>query len=465
MANTYYNIRYVARIVMETLSPLAIGSGEKNILTDSPVLRDVNGLPFIPGTSLAGVIRHALTPGKRLNELMGWQKGTQGEGSRFIVSDAKIMDGKSCVVDGLRTEPWDELLTEYRTLPIRQHTRIGLRGSTQTHGKFDEEVVFTGTRFCFHMELVAEADSYEADFLAIIDTIHSAPFRIGSGSRSGFGKVRLVSAQYRKLNLTKPADWECYLGKSSDLNAPLEGFLPYAPQAIEQPNIDQYQIVLHPIDFLMIGSGMGDSDADRVYVSEKLIRWEQDKASVLEGNRTLLLPASSLKGALSHRTAYHYNKQHGIYADALPPGADPNDYTGKNNPAVASLFGSEGDRNGNGMRRGNVLFTDILLQRRGHSQDQVFNHVKIDRFTGGGIDGALFSEKATYVPEEVITFDVLLYIENLPNAREAVGAFECALKDLCSGMLSLGGNVNKGYGRFQGSMSKNGITIYEYNKH
>lgn len=55
-----YAFRYLARIVLQAETPLSIGSGESNIQTDSPVIRDINGLPFIPGTSLAGILRHAV---------------------------------------------------------------------------------------------------------------------------------------------------------------------------------------------------------------------------------------------------------------------------------------------------------------------------------------------------------------------------------------------------------------------
>ncbi len=42
---------------LETVSPLLIGTGEDNNLTDTLVLKNKNDMPFIPGTSLAGVLR------------------------------------------------------------------------------------------------------------------------------------------------------------------------------------------------------------------------------------------------------------------------------------------------------------------------------------------------------------------------------------------------------------------------
>lgn len=40
--------------------------------------------------------------------------------------------------------------------------------------------------------------------------------------------------------------------------------------------------------------------------------------------------------------------------------------------------------------------------------------------------------------------------------KEVQQAFESALKDICTGMLPLGGGVNRGNGVFKGSVTKNG---------
>ena len=43
-------------------------------------------------------------------------------------------------------------------------------------------------------------------------------------------------------------------------------------------------------------------------------------------------------------------------------------------------------------------------------------------------------------------------------------AFEDSLKDVCMGLLPLGGGVNRGNGCFSGILTKNGEVIYEPNK-
>ena len=469
MEQTFYPIRYIARITIETEGPLSIGSGEKSITTDAPILRDINGLPFIPGTSLAGVIRHTFNS-ELVNTLMGWQSQESGEGSRLTISDAKIIDSNGEVVDGLAPYTADVVLDAYRWLPIRQHVRIDHTGAAEDQGKFDEEVVYKGTRFCFDLELIAEEDRYEADFWRLIDVVDSSAFRLGGGSRNGNGKIKIIRAQYRKLDLRHQDDLSHYLSKSSDLSHDWKEFAEYTPKEAEDLLVDKYQITLYPTDFLLFGSELGDNDADSTYVTERQVEWEGKLGRIAEDREMLLIPGSSLKGAIAHRTSFYYNKQSEVFADSLGTGERIADYTGKNNAAVSLLFGTDGDKKGRGKRRGHVFFTDLFIIRHSPSKhDHIFNHVKIDRFTGGVIKGALFSERAAYLPDTEITFEIIVDRQSMKQSDasqidRALFAFESALRDVCSGMLPLGGKVNKGNGRFYGSINKNGKVIYEYDR-
>ena len=148
---TKYTHRFLARLVIEAKTPLAIGSGEKDIISDALVATDVNGLPYIPGTAIAGVVRSMLKQdGVDTDALFGFQKKDQGEGSQILFTEAKILNSKGEVVDGLNIEAVkkDSLLKKYVELPIRQHARINEKGVTVKGGKFDKQVVYAGTRFC-----------------------------------------------------------------------------------------------------------------------------------------------------------------------------------------------------------------------------------------------------------------------------------------------------------------------------
>ena len=187
---TKYKYRMIARITLEATSPLAVGSGEKDIITDAPVARDVNDLPYIPGTSLMGIIRHSLKDLKERDTIFGYpnkdQNKDKGEGSKVLISDALLLGSNQKAMDGLKNIEQDEYLKAFEVLPIRHHVRITEKGTGADHGKFDEQVVYKGTRFIFEMELLSETKDDE-NMQKLLNVISSPTFRVGSGTRNGFG--------------------------------------------------------------------------------------------------------------------------------------------------------------------------------------------------------------------------------------------------------------------------------------
>ena len=499
MQTTKYNHRLIARVTIEAETPLAIGSGKKSILTDAAINRDANGLPFIPGTTLAGLIRHAIDE-ELANRLMGFikkKKDKNGEyeveGSRLIVTEAKLLNRKGKAIDGLlnlETACDDEdkaFLEDFKHAPIRQHAKINHRGITEDKGKFDEEVVPKGARFCFEMELMANPKSeeelaeYKQNFKDLLGILVADGFRVGGKSRNGFGKIKVVgkACLYRELDLSLPADLDLYLNKSASLADEWGGFEHFNLEKPQESRYTRYELKINPKDFLFFGSGFGNEDVDHSYIKERYITWDGEGNSGRWNSQdnSLVVPASSVKGALAHRTAFHFNKLARRFADDIPAEELAN-HSGKHNEAVCALFGSEGNDDKyesnkkenatercDGKRRGHVLFADIVKQRKGQTDKKIHNHVKIDRFTGGAIEGALFDEEALIVhpdePEE-IEFELLVDVDELINKDQyIIQAFEEALKDVCKGMLPLGGNVNKGYGQFEGKLYKDGNCIYE----
>lgn len=459
MKNQY---RFLARIIIEAKTPLNIGSGVKGIKSDSLVLRDINGLPFIPGTTIAGLLRHTL--GEEEDLMMG----SQEMGSPLIITEAKMLDSNGSVLDGIipQEKLCSDFLVNFRQLPIRQHAKIGHRGATVKGGKFDEEIVLKGTRFCFEMEMLSDKDD-DTRFIEMLNTLNSDVFRIGSGSRSGFGEIEVVGSQcqYKKINLEDPKQKEWYLKKSSSLSEKWQDAETVELKKTKTKGWTTYIIKLNPVDFMLFGSGFGNDKADMTFVRESFVDWSTIPAKIKDREQVILIPASSVKGALSHRLAFHYNKLKKIFADALPDGKKIDDFVGKKNEAVKIVFGSEGEKDLDGKmkdkQRGNVLMSDIIQEA--NTSSKILNHVSIDRFTGGAIDGALFSEEALYAKGQ--TFELKLIVNNnaFEDNNDVKTAFEDSLKDLCSGMLPLGGGVNRGNGCFEGTIKRNGEQIYGNN--
>ncbi|HRN05193.1 MAG TPA: RAMP superfamily CRISPR-associated protein, partial [Muribaculaceae bacterium] len=167
MTTKRYTYRHIVRMTVEAATPLAVGTGKgSDILTDAPVAKDVNGLPYIPATSIAGVLRHAMgyvdnkTDGNPFGYIDGADNDDSGHGSDIIFTDAVMVGKDGKALDGIQNIDWDdEFYRAFQDLPIRQHVRINDKGTAENNGKFDNEVVYKGTRFVFEIELVSDNDN------------------------------------------------------------------------------------------------------------------------------------------------------------------------------------------------------------------------------------------------------------------------------------------------------------------
>ena len=432
--------RYIAHITLEAQTPLKVGSSDSDFMKDSPIQKDWNGLPMILGTSIAGVLRKDFEGND--DEVFGKEFG-----SKVIFSNALLVDENGKVNEGLLLEktPFLEL---FDNLPQREHTAITEKGVAKEHSKFDEEVVYKGTQFKFALEMLED----ESSFKQLLAMLQSPAFRLGGGSTKGFGKFKVLEILTQTLETP-----QALANYSISLNS-TEGSRVDLSTTNEAKNHSIYKLNIAPDDFFMFGSGFGDDDADQIPVVEKIIDY---KAKGLSKNH-ILIPATSIKGALSHRTAFHYNKK------MLEEKKDHTQIA-ENNDAVKAIFGHKKelaeDKKTELGQKGRILIADCFKEENKEST-KVFDHVAIDRFTGCGLDGALFQEKTTAQEDE---WEVEILLEhnkenkNLSDEekkeeknkyQKAVKAFESTLDDVCSGMLPLGGATTKGHGVFTGTWSK-----------
>lgn len=460
MRKSQYTHRLLARVLIEANTPLSIGTGNESILTDSLVALDTNDLPYIPGTTIAGIFKH-LWDKNLSNVVFGYQaagKVNDGKGSRIIFSSAQIIGKDKKVIDGIKNIDFnDSFYQHFLFLPIRQHVRINSKGTNEHRGKFDEQIVFKGCRFCFEIEIVGTEQEI-SEFNLIQELLQKKTLRIGSGTRSGFGEINLIEYKQRILNLYHPEDLDAYLYKSSDLSD--NSFWELCPSIeinqTEHNGWTSYEVELTANDFFLFGSGHGNDVANITPVASTIITsWDKEEAEF--GERCVLIPASSVKGALSHRVAYHYNIRKKIFADSDELKEEEyKKHTGSNNQAVKILFGSESNssKSENTGSRGNVIISDVIISEEPDST-KILNHVAINRFTGGTISGAQFNEQVNCKTHHPLTLHLLVF-DNALNDEDVKYAFEHSLIDLCSGMLPLGGGINRGHGCFTGTIKING---------
>lgn len=520
--------RFLAQITLEASAAFAINSGKLGLLNDNVVAKDANRLPYLPGTSLAGVLRHSI--GKSLeNDLFG-SKGNSGKdadsgsGSRLILSPGLMIGKEGKVIEGLQVIDFnDSFYSAFGKLPLRDHVKINRKGSAEKGAKYDEELVFKGTRFVFELELKGTQQD-QTSWGPLLSLIESPDFRLGSGTRKGHGEFRVIheKSTQRTFDLRKEEDLKDYLSKSSSLNSPIpKGTSISTSTSKELAGWKKFQIQMKARDFFLFGAGFGDGDVDHISKMEKVITWSKGIPSISESD-FILIPATSIKGALAHRVRFHYSKLIEDFIESPKDGYQPeasldvekilgeiesqidfnnltteteeeifktleqkiNDFNplktaewnsyedqlrdeaanliksgsepDESNYAVEKLFGftknSKGNEEKEKGQKGAVLIQDIYIPFK-RENNKVFNHVKIDRFTGGAIEGALFQEKAYFGKDDQI--DLTIYVSSDALTEPLISqAWQNVINDLLNGLMPLGGLNTKGHGFFTGTLIK-----------
>lgn len=433
---------FIANIVFEAKTPLKVGGSDIDLLLDSPFQKDWNSLPMILGSSISGALKSKFSKNENLYNLFGDSELEKDAcGSRLVISNALLCDEKMKVHETLLLEKSD-FLKEFDKLVVRDHNRINEKGVVENTGKFDEEVVFKGSRFKFRVEII---DGNKDELKDIITTLKSKDFRLGGGSTKGFGEIEILdnlstwdefeinSSQYRNSSSSLN---QTFSKKLSELN--LDSNLSVLEK--NSPKYIKYTLQLEPDDFFMFGSGFGDEEADMIPVYEKVVTYKNGNGGF--SNYKTLIPASSVKGAILHRSIYHLNllKKRYVGSSQVYDNLD-------------TIFGYEKSNNEEICgSKGKILMSDLFIEEKG---EKVFDHVAIDRFSGGAIEGALFQEKTTHFDNE-FKMEILL-LDNV--CSDELEAFENALNDICNGMLPLGGATTKGHGFFNGKLFKDDINI------
>lgn len=437
-----YTYRYLAKIVLEADSPFNISTGRDNLETQSPAIRDINGLPYLPSSSIAGVLRHAI--GEETAKTFFGSLETDA-GSRIIFTDAVMIGKNGTALDGIKDIDFnDSFYRHFNKLPIRHHVRINEKGAGADKGKYDHEIVYKGTRFVFEIVMYSDGTD-QKQFEEVIEKLQDSNFALGGKTRRGLGRMKVVKCEKAILDLKKEKDLNDYLNKSASLEESFSRYEDITTESTNPTGWTKYEMTLIPEDYFLFRAGESDDNRNAIPTTEAYIRWDDNqKPSFVEG--CVILPGSSIKGAIAHRTVYHWNRINQNYAER------PLHIVGERNPAISTIFGYvDGDK----AKRGNCLIPDIIEEMPlTNSDKKIFNHVAIDRVTGGASQTALFSEQAVYRKGMAYSLIILVKDEALSNEtiREA---FECALKDITNGSLPLGGLTNRGYGIFSGTIKKN----------
>lgn len=400
-------------LVLELITPLHIGSGERDGISDAGVVRDFNGLPGIPGTSIQGLLRAAVEEAagepvaKKIFGCAGTSNRGTGRGGRLSVSWGVVHDSHNQPVTRRITpscRDGDSVLHDAGRPMLRDHVRLNGRGVAAKRGKFDELVVSPGHRFTVRLRFVTAPEDVGADHesdLSILENVLFNPaLRLGGKTRRGLGRFRILGASY----------------------------------AESSTHTNFISINLSPETLWMFGEGPSEV-ADSSPVRGTRIEWDGQNRG--QPKPVWIIPGSAVKGVLRHRTLFHANRLAGNFIDQ----AD-NDAAGKAREWLFDLFGTVERKS----MPGKVYIDDVFLPVSSGNLASVQDHVSINPFSGGAKDSALFNDQPL-LPDG-IRIPLCIQLCSSVTDREAREALQCAVDDLRNGLLPLGAHVGRGYGIF-----------------
>jgi CRISPR/Cas system CSM-associated protein Csm3 (group 7 of RAMP superfamily) len=155
--------------------------------------------------------------------------------------------------------------------------------------------------------------------------------------------------------------------------------------------------------------------------NETMPDMEQLTVRKVDGKEEPVIPGTTWAGAIRH-----WMKELGIEVD------------GEN-----SLFGTAGENRNSKRKKSRICFSESQISG---AKSKVISRNAIDRFTGGTVDGALFTEKTWYGGTTELIISLRDDKKATENEKKALAA---TLTDLHFGFLAVGGETSIGRGLFR----------------
>jgi CRISPR/Cas system CSM-associated protein Csm3 (group 7 of RAMP superfamily) len=428
-------------LVLET--PAHFGNGDASEMTDLPVAADfLDGkTPVLTGASIAGALRSYLVAREKGYEkseiagdkssyaaiLFGGSKGDdKGKQSPLIIEDA-FGQGKSFAIE------------------TREGVSINAQSRTAEEKKlYSRQLWEAGTTFKLRFELLLNEKAEENEkrkraLATALAGFSDGSITIGARKCRGYGRVRAQNWKARTYDLcTKDGILNWLKNGGSEIT----DAVPDLATALSVTLLSEDQRREFRIDaeftlegsMLIRGSGAEDVGPDMQHLHSK--RNEKDKP-------VPIISGTSLAGALRARaekianTITQKKKEHEDNVRKL----------------VEGMFGSDNAANGHPLASRLIVSESEIA---GATNDLVQNRVSIDRFTGGALDTALFTEAPVFKTKDT-RLKINLRLQN-PKYEE-IGLLLLLLKDLWTSDLAIGGEASVGRGRLRGK--KADLTLHQ----
>ena len=398
MKKKYYKVSF------KLSSPLILGSGF-SAETDKDILKDAKGIPFIPASSIAGIcqsVMQNLWAKRGLDEKRRKEKQEKyfgyvsNDGKENIQSHSKICFYDATIFKG----------TPY--ISVRDGVGLDEYKVARKGAKFDMEVLEPGVTFVTYFEQNFYFED-EEDIIKDLATIwKNAQIYLGAKTMRGYGAIQEVQVWKKEFDFSKKdsvTEWLSF-DMYADWNEDEE--------EITGSNVeDGLLLELRQVGGISIRkytTRVKEENEESVPDSEQLTIWNN-------GKEIPVIPGSSWAGAFLHRM------------EELDPQ--------ENYEALFGVCKSEEQH-----KKSVIRFSESQIMG---AKEKVLTRNAIDRFSGGAMDKALFTEKTYYGGSTTLKIS---FSEKKALTENAARTLAACITDLHYGFLSVGGLTAVGRGLF-----------------
>lgn len=416
--------RIVKKIIIQenivTLSPLRIATGQNDGKIDTLVLKNKQGQAYIPGTSLAGVLRSELSD-IYSEELMDKFFGSTAHNgcnqsmlniSDIILKESQIIGRDGVAIDALTCVGKDGAKYDYEAVERGCEGRLKIEVTVREFNRLqnDDERYFAHDGF----------DDIYFDICATIADLLNNGFNVGSLTTKGFGQIKSKKAAdvyVFDFAEAKAADnWLEYL-QSGSLKA--ASVYTAMKNKFAKAADDLYlQVACQLHSSMLIKSDEMEEEDIKKKVSAVQMKSKDD----------YVIPGTTIKGVLKNR---------GLNILLI---------LSNNNELAAQRFLDRlmGFSNKNNSYKSRFSVNEVYISPEDMNA-KIHGRNRIDRFTGSTIESALFFEKPVWQKHKEMPV-VSLSLRIKKCSVEEAGLIMLLLKDLWAGNIFIGSGKSVGRG-------------------
>lgn len=397
-------------IEIETNSPLSIGNGIDD-LTDSDLLKDADGNPFIPATALAGVMLHYLNEDEQ--KIFTPKINTEGRDiniiSPYFISDATLIKSTGTSIrDGIKLD----------------ENKITIKGN-----KYNVEILEAGSVFTFRIEITVrdndDSEKMKEIIYKLLANINDGNILVGAKTSRGFGRIKINNIYEKEFNQENLPE----LVKFNKFNKD-----EYIKKEINYSNTDDIYDTI-TVNLKQLG-GLNI----RSYSARK---GDVDYRSILS-NGIPVVPGTSWSG-LIRRQANYYNSE--MYKQGFDQ-CNLDDWFGYVHESAGRDIPSA--------KASSIIVEESKIK---NAKQFRLTRNKIDRFSGGSSDSALYSEEIVFNGNTNLTVKIKKNLDG-KNDDYILGLLALTIKDIANGLIAVGGQTSIGRGIFKVTgITKNGMEI------